>query len=155
MSSLSDVRRKIARIRARIEKREQQNEADLKEIHIWEAAMTELEAQGAEQPLPLQPLNERSEKINVFSEHMTATTLRERNRAISDAKGKTPLAKACRAAGWQSKNEFAKKVGRSPGSLVAYENGRKIPAAVLRKVKALTKSKLHPDGFANFPNIEE
>lgn len=100
-------------------------------------------------------LNDPPETGKVFTEHMTATTLRERNRAISRAKSHTPLAEACRAAGLQSKNELAKKLKMSPGSLVAYEQGRIVPAPVRAKIRALTKSKLHPDGFDNWPNPEQ
>lgn len=116
--------------------------------------MAELKARKRSRPSERQ-LNDPPEASKVFTEHMTATTLRERNRAISRAKSHTPLAEACRAAGLQSKNELAKKLKISPGSLVAYEQGRMVPVPVRAKIRSLTKSKLHPDGFDNWPNTEQ
>lgn len=121
----------------------------IKASEEWPALLTNESNQA------LDRLKGRREPANVFSEHMTSATLRERNRAISRAKSHTALSEACRAAGLQSKNELAKKLKMSPGSLVAYEQGRLVPAAVRAKIKSLTVSKLHPAGFDAWPNPEK
>lgn len=118
-------------------------------------AQTTLQGLGEMGSGAVPALRERPETGNVFTEHMTAATLRDRNRAISRAKSHTPLSEACRAAGLQSKNELAKKLKMSAGSLTAYEKGRLVPSAVRAKIRALTTSKLCPSGFDSWPNPEK
>lgn len=122
--------------------------------HEYEEHEADLAAMDAILAAESSHLSGRQESSNVFSEHMTAATLRERNIKISRNKSSSPLAEACRAAGL-TKNDLARKLNMSAGSLVAYEQGRTVPAIVLRKIRSLTKSKMHPEGFADFPNTQK
>lgn len=100
----------------------------LEHIARTEATIGELEARA---------LKGAEGSAKVFSEHMTPAAIEARNQAISETKGRgDPLIQAIHKAGWSGLNAYAKHLGMSPGSLIAYRNGvRPIPRKWFDRIK--------------------
>lgn len=129
MGEIERTRRRIGKLRAALE-------TGQRELAAAERYLADL-----------QRLRVGERDANVFSEHMTPEARAARNLRISE--GRAPsnaFLKACRKAGI-SQNQLAEDLDISPGSLVAYRNGRAIPERLAKVIEARIGFSAWPGGI--------